>query len=402
MSTQKMIDLESLRRRKMPLPTKVKSVAKFKGAYVFEPISGVYEWIVQLDYSGLYPAIIRSFNIDPDTFKDKSMIKYQDSYVIEDPEEDENGKHLTFVFKKKPMGLFPSMLEDWTERRNKKKELQRTAKTKLLEELYHTQQDTFKTLSNAVYGTFGFRSRKSSFWCAQAVTTVGKIMLKFAADMTESLGYQVIYGDTDSIFVKINTPTLEEAIEKGKELRERIMIKIPEKLREMNYNKPTHLFNLSLAKIYSSYLLVTKKRYAGRVAYGRGKGYKEVKGLATKRSDTSLFAKETQGKLLDMLLNLESQEKVKEFLNKKIALFEKKPLWVVGVPSAISKRLKAYKVNSIQKKAAVNSNEFLGTHFNVGDKPKRVYIKLNNPPEDVVRKVEVISLKEVVKLQPWM
>jgi len=402
MSTQKMIDLESLRRKTRPMPTKRRQVAKFKGAYVFDPIPGIYKWVIQLDYSGLYPCIIRTFNIDPDTFVPAPMIKYHDCYTIEDPELDENGVHLIFAFKKKPKGLFPMMLEEWTDRRNKKKELQKNAKTKILEELYHTQQDTFKTLSNAVYGTFGYRSRKASFWCAQGVTTGGKIMLQFAAKIAEDLGYKAIYGDTDSIFVLGNANTLEEVKIEGKKLREAIVAKIPSKLKGMGYDKPTHLFNLEMARIYSSYLIVTKKRYAGNVVHGRGKGYKEVKGLASKRSDTSLFAKETQGRLLDMLLDREPKEKVLEFLDKKLNDFEKKPLWVIGVPSAISQLLKSYKVNSIQKKAAVNSNEFLGTNFNMGDKPKRIYIKLKNPPVDVVRKVDVVALEGTVQLKPWM
>ena len=62
-----------LLKRKIAIPPKKESATKtekYAGAYVKEPIPGMYDWVVSFDLNSLYPHLIMQYNISPETLQD--------------------------------------------------------------------------------------------------------------------------------------------------------------------------------------------------------------------------------------------------------------------------------------------------------------------------------------------
>ncbi|XP_057374354.1 DNA polymerase delta catalytic subunit-like [Daphnia carinata] len=112
-----------------------------------------------------------------------------------------------------------------------------------------------------VYGFIGAQVGKLPFLeISQSVTAFGRTMIEKTREDVESKfrvenGYahdaKVIYGNTDSVMVLFGVPTVAEAMELGREAAAFVLAK---------FVKPIHL---ELGKVYYSYLLINKKRYAG-------------------------------------------------------------------------------------------------------------------------------------------
>ena len=384
-SNQRMIDTECLRRRKSPLPSKFtpkgdKPEGSYKGALVVQPVLGLHKWVFSLDYKSLYPTIIRTFNIDTDTYVSDPNLLPKGKAVYSFSNDDGTK---TWYFLKSPRGLFPQMLDDFTILRESLRKKEKEEKDPNKKKLFDVKQEVIKVLSNAVYGAFGYRSRKHSLECAEAITTFGQKMIKLAAQVTEEKGFKVIYGDTDSIFVQPKTDGYGETYNEAIRLQDTLMDKIPGFTSKFNVDEK-NLFVINLEKIYDSFFMAVKKRYCGRVIKKDGKTDLDVKGLDTKRSDTSEFAAGLQSRLLDTLLSGRAKGELAKQIAQELNSVDKIELQKIGVPSAISKPLKTgYKKNNpVQKKAAENSNTYLGTHFDYGSKPLRIYI--NIPPREAI------------------
>jgi len=426
-SNQRMIDTEALRRRKFPLPSKFTNKkddkATYKGALVVTPVLGLHYWVICLDYKSLYPTIIRTFNIDTDSYvvdpkflpKNKPVYKFSNA----------DGSK-TWMFVKSPRGLFPQMLDDFTALRNTLRTKMEMETDKHKKKLLDTKQEVIKVLSNAVYGAFGYRSRKHNLEVAEAITAFGQKMIQFAAEIATELGMKVIYGDTDSIFVCTGKTNYGEAYNAGIELQDEIMERIPKFTYQFEVEE-INLFQIVLEKVYDRFFMAVgksgkaaKKRYCGRQILKDGKTKLDVKGLDTKRSDTSLFAGDLQKRLLETLLEGKSKAELATQIAAELNEIDKLPREKIGVPSAISKPLKkGYKKNPIQKKAAVNSNTYLGTQFEYGSKPLRVYIKIpqreaifprsgkkteeqKKEQERILKTLNVVAFDNTTKFPDWL
>lgn len=419
-SNQRMIDTEALRRRKFPLPSKFSNKkdekGTYKGALVVTPILGLHAWVICLDYKSLYPSIIRTFNIDTD------------SYVV-DPSFIPKGKQVykfsnadgtkTWMFVKDPRGLFPQMLDDFTTLRDSLQAKYKKETDLDKKRLLDTKQEVIKVLSNAVYGAFGYRSRKHNLEVAEAITAFGQKMIKLAAEIAIEMGFTVIYGDTDSIFVCSRKDNYGETYNEGMRLQDEIMARIPKFMYQFSVDE-RNLFVITLDKTYDRFFMAVKKRYCGRIIQKNGKTKLDVKGLDTKRSDTSEFAGNLQQKLLETLLEGKSKTELAVEITNELNNIDKLPLNKVGVPSAISKPLKkGYKKNPIQKRAAENSNTYLGTHFDYGSKPLRIYIKVpdrekifprsgkkteeqKKEQERLLKALNVIAYDSTTKIPDWV
>lgn len=383
-STQRMIDTEALRRRAFPLPSKFSNKKdekqSYKGAIVVNPVIGLHKWVVCLDYKSLYPSIIRTFNIDTDTYvvDSKFIPKNAEVYKFSNLE---NTK--SWIFLKKPRGLFPEMLDDFTALRDSLRKQIEIEKDPEKKKLLDVKQEVIKVLSNAVYGAFGYRSRKHNLEVAEAITAFGQRMIRLAADIATELGMQVIYGDTDSIFVCTGKNNYGEAYNEGIRLQDEIMRRIPKFTYQFNVDEK-NIFEIKLEKIYSKFFMAkgatgkaAKKRYCGQIILKDGKTKLDVKGFDIKRSDTSEFASTLQQKLIETVLTEKSKEELIEEIANELNTIDKLPFEKIAIPSAISKPLRGgYKKNPIQKRAAENANKYLGTHYEYGSKPLRLYIQV--------------------------
>jgi len=162
---------------------------KVVGGYVKEPEKGLHENIVQFDFRSLYPSIIISKNISPDT-------------LTEDPEEDcyvapETG----YKFRKKPRGFIPSIIGRILDERMKIKNRMKAAEDPMEKRILDVQQEALKRLANTMYGVYGYtRFRWYCLECAEAITAWGRNYIKKTIKEAEKFGFHTVYADTDGFY----------------------------------------------------------------------------------------------------------------------------------------------------------------------------------------------------------
>ena len=166
--------------------------APIQGAFVKLPEPGIYDNVAVLDFRGLYPSIIVSYNIDPGT-----LITRQEN--AEDCFVSPTGA----MFSKKQVGLIPFVLDYLIDMRMVlKKKLKTLDKSSDEYVRLGARSHAFKILSNSFYGYMGYaRSRWYSRPCAESVTAWGRKHIMETIEAAEKSGFQVLYADTDSVFL---------------------------------------------------------------------------------------------------------------------------------------------------------------------------------------------------------
>ena len=241
---------------------------------------------------------------------------------------------------------------------------------------------------------------------------MGRLLILFAKNVAETLGFRVIYGDTDSVMITSNAKSFGEAYNNGVLLQDEILKRLPKFLRQFGWRGKSSYFYIKLEKIYDRFFMAKKKRYCGRIVSLSGEKKIDVKGLDVKRSDTSNFSRELQEELIRTILEGKSSGDIAKRIAERINRYDSLPLEEIGVPSAISKPFNEYRANSIQKRAAENSNKYLNTKFSYGDKPKRVYIvppqeyqvdkNISREESKVMKELDVIAFDENTKFSKWV
>lgn len=262
-----------------------RQVTSYVGAYVVEPEKGIHDNIVLFDFRSLYPSIIISHNVDPATL-DCNCCK--DGFVAP------NKHH----FCKKNRGFIPEILGGIIARRIEIKKRLKEGKDPEKDRVLDVQQHAIKILANSMYGYYAFqRARWYCRPCAEAITGWGREYIHKTIDKAKSYGFDVIYGDTDSIFiVKPDEADRSRILEDAKGFKQSINDELPEAME------------LELEGFYPRGIFITKKRYA----LIDEKGKITVKGLETRRRDWSNVAKETQDKVLDAILRDKDPAKAAE------------------------------------------------------------------------------------------
>jgi DNA polymerase-2 len=232
------------------------------GGAVLDSHPGLFRNVAVYDFKSLYPSLIRTFNLDP------LAHALADGDAIVAP----NGARFT-----RKGAILPELLEDFFDRRAAAK-----ARGDRHADL------ALKIMMNALYGVLGAGScRFFDPEIANAISGFGQAVLGWTRDAFEARGVQVLYGDTDSVFVALDPGASEEDVRaKGLELRERIEAEIAERVRA-DYEVEPRL-DLELERIYSRFFQPSvrggkqgsKKRYAGLVG-----GQVEIVGLEAVRRD---------------------------------------------------------------------------------------------------------------------
>jgi DNA polymerase elongation subunit (family B) len=265
----------------------------YEGGFVMEPIPGFYSDIVFLDFRSLYASIIISKNISPSTLSKKGN---------KTPEIDVNGIKNYYYFSSKK-SFIPTIIKDLILERVKIKEQLKGKKDASLE----GRSYALKTIGNSIYGYLGFSgSRYHCKECAASITAWARYYIKDVIKKAVEEGFEVIYSDTDSVGIALNKKTKEDALDF---------------LKSINDDLPEFM-ELELEKFYKYGLFVGKK--------GSGTGAKkkyaliddegEVKiiGFETVRGDWSIIAKETQKKVIELILKENSFEKALKYVQKVI------------------------------------------------------------------------------------
>jgi len=300
----------------------------FKGALVLEPEIGLHtKNIIYLDFRSMYPSIFVAWNICPTTLiLEKEKMKFVSTPY-----------GARFVPPKIKEGIIPRIVNILMNQRDKiKKQMKKvdTAERKVLD----AKQYALKIMANAFYGYTGYlRARFYALDIANAITSCGRDILQRTKKFVEAdEKLKVVYGDTDSILVKLQTTNLEEAFKFGGELGE----KINEELKGV--------VRIKIENVFRAMLILTKKRYVGwsfEKVNGDWRDKFVMKGIETVRRDWCGLVEETLFRTLEIILKEQDTKKafnyVKEILNK----LEKNevPIEKLIITKGISKPLKQYR-----------------------------------------------------------
>ena len=300
------------------------------GGYVMNSIPGLYRNVLVLDFKSLYPSIIRTFYIDPMGLIEglkAHKIEYQRikdeeldadklankcaknegakvgglNAVKTQTEEQQTVSGFDGAYFSKVHHFLPAIIDELWAERDKAKRDKNVALSQAI-----------KIIMNSFYGVLGstgcrfFDPRLSG-----SITKRGHQILKTTKQWIEDIGYQVIYGDTDSIFVAIGeSHNVKESHQIGKELELLINQKWNEHIAsehqitsKLEIEFETHFSRFFMPTIRGLTDVGTKKRYAGLVIDEAGKSKIKTdkpnermvfKGLETVRTDWTTLAKDFQ------------------------------------------------------------------------------------------------------------
>uniref|UniRef100_A0A4W5LT21 DNA polymerase n=1 Tax=Hucho hucho TaxID=62062 RepID=A0A4W5LT21_9TELE len=255
----------------------------YTGATVIEPEKGYYSVpIATLDFSSLYPSIMMAHNLCYTTLLQKGSAEklgLTPEDFIKTPTGD------LFVKSSVRKGLLPDILEDLLSARKKAKAELKKETDPFKKQVLDGRQLALKISANSVYGFTGAQVGKlPCLEISQSVTGFGRQMIEQTKQLVESKytianGYQadakVIYGDTDSVMVKLGVDTVSRAMEVGREAAEWV---------SSHFTPP---IKLEFEKVYYPYLLINKKRYAGLYFSSSSDTHDKMdcKGIETVRRD---------------------------------------------------------------------------------------------------------------------
>jgi DNA polymerase-2 len=266
---------------------------RIKGGFVMTPKPGLYHNVLVLDFKSLYPSIIKTFNIDPASFLEK-----KEKDAIESP------NHAYF---RNTEGILPAIIHRLHEAREKAKKEKRELSSYAI-----------KIIMNSFFGVLASPNcRYFNLDMANAITNFGQEIIKLTAKEIEKLGFQVLYSDTDSVFVHTNLDK-EKAEKLGQEISQKIDAFYKKYVKD-KYNRVSFL-DLEFDKLYSALLMPqlrmhekakdeekteakgAKKRYAGLIEEkdedGRIKEILDIVGLEAIRGDWTEASQEFQKNLL--------------------------------------------------------------------------------------------------------
>lgn len=281
----------------VPSSTESQNDEDTKGATVWEPKKGFYTRpIVTLDFRSLYPSCIRNWNI---CYSTKVSLKWAqknlgqgDYYVPPMP-----GVTYCFVAHHIREGILPEIEETLHNFRNWAKGMMKKNKGTDLEVVYDKLQEAVKLRMNSLYGFL-----KANMVCdkdlMESVTGWGRWMLQETAKLVEAKfeGSQIVYGDTDSVFVDFGNVSLDRAFELGQQAADACT-----ELFDKTGKGGVHL--LQREKAFEPFLLCGKKKYAGRKTLGPGEPFKmSSSGMETVRRDNAKIASNTLAHCLDEMI----------------------------------------------------------------------------------------------------
>ncbi|GGL61833.1 DNA-directed DNA polymerase [Halocalculus aciditolerans] len=358
------------------LPSKGQQESEdYEGGAVFEPITGVKENVTVLDLKSLYPMCMVTINASPETKVDPDAY---DGDTFRAP----NGTH----FRQEPAGIIREIIDETLSEREEKKSLRNeNAPGSQAYERYDRQQAAVKVIMNSLYGVLGWeRFRLYDKEMGAAVTATGRDVIQFTETAANEVGHEVAYGDTDSVMLELGHDfSKEEAIETSFDIEEHINGRYDAFAKE-ELNADDHRFQIELEKLYRRFFQAgKKKRYAGHIVWKEGKDVDDIDitGFEYKRSDIAPITKEVQKEVIEKIVHGEDTENVKEYVHDVIERFQSGDVDLddVGIPGGIGKRLDNYDTDTAQVRGAKYANLLLGTNFQRGSKPKRLYLKKVHP-----------------------
>ena len=293
---------------------------------VMEPQSDFYTSpLVVLDFQSLYPSVMIAYNYCYSTFlgrahqwRGRNKMGFMDyerqPRLLELLKDKINIAPNGMVYTKPEVrkSLLARMLTEILETRVMVKTGMKTDKDdKALQRLLNNRQLALKLIANVTYGytSASFSGRMPCSEIADSIVQTGRETLEKAIALIHSVerwGAEVVYGDTDSLFVYFKGRTRAEAFDLGEEIAKTVT--------EMN-PRPV---KLKFEKVYHPCVLLAKKRYVGFKYEHRDQKEPEfdAKGIETVRRDGTPAEQKIEEKALKILFRTADLSQIKAYFQK--------------------------------------------------------------------------------------
>lgn len=324
--------------------------AAYKGGFVRTPKIGIHKNIIVLDFKSLYPSIIVTHNIDVSTFNcghkecKKNKVPGFDRY-----------------FCTKEEGPIPKRVKKLLQdREDIKKQLKQKSLSAKEREKLQKKEKQVKLAANITYGYFGYTgSPYYNVKVAESISAFGRYYIQSTIKKAEEAGFSVIYGDTDSVFLQGNQG-------KAKKFLDKINKWFP------------GIIKLEWRGVYKRGLFVARKGGEGakkKYALMDSKGDLLVRGFEVRRGDWCELAKNTQEKILKLILSEKSKEAI-DYARSVVKDLKKRKFDIKNlvISEQLTKPLEKYKAIGPHTMAAKKMKE-LGYEIPEGTMIKYIIVK---------------------------
>ncbi|MEM1645564.1 MAG: DNA polymerase II [Ignisphaera sp.] len=342
----------------------------YRGAIVLEPKKGVHEDIAVIDFSSMYPSIMIRYNIGPDTYvSNEFLCEISGCY---------EAVEVGYKFLKQPNSFFKIALENLIKTRKEVRDQMKKYSIDSYEyRLLDAKQRALKVLANACYGYMGWTGAR---WycreCAEAVAAFGRELIKKTMEIARKLGLEMIYGDTDSIFVKHDAEKVKRFIE------------------EIEKNLG---FEIKVDKIYQRiFFTEAKKRYVGLTS----ENYIDIVGFEAVRGDWAEIARDIQEKVAEIVLKTMDHRKAVEYVRKELETLRKKiitgeaPIDKFIIWKTITRPLLEYEATQPHVLAAKELVK-MGYKIEIGDKIGYIICRGSGKISERARPYMVVDVKDI-------
>lgn len=318
----------------------------YQGGIVLNPKPGLHEDVAVLDFKAMYPNLMITYNISCDTYiapKEPTP-----------PEGVNAAPEVGHRFRKEPPGLYSRVLKELIQTRDRVRvEMKGLKPGDSAYRIRDARQRAIKVMTNAAYGYAGWVGAR---WyirpVAEAAAAWGRYTITRAIETARKMGLDIIYGDTDSVFVKYDRGKTDRFV---REVEAEMGLEI----------RPD--------KVYRRVLFTeAKKRYAGLLEDGS----LDIVGLEVARGDWTELAKDVQEGVLGILLRDKDPEKAAAYVREEVSTLRagKVPLRDLTIWKTLTKDPKEYAVRVAHVEAAKRLAE-KGWEVTTGDKVGYVIAK---------------------------
>nr|QFG74145.1 MAG: DNA polymerase family B [Megaviridae environmental sample] len=312
--------------------------SNYGGAAVLDTDANFYtDPVAVLDYGSLYPSCMIACNMSWETMvKNPQYDNLETHDYIDVQHVDNDGSTIITRYarcKSGDLGIIPKIESNLLRERKATRQKIKTLDDPFKKRVFNGHQLAIKITANSLYGQLG--AQTSPIYnkpIAAGICAEGKRMLNHAATFMEEtfmtvardnpkfqeitkeyeINPQVVYGDTDSVFVKYNLEKNGTPQRDKKALQTTIDLSvIAEELIPLNYPH-----KLEYEKTFWPFAILTKKRYVGnKYEFDINKFSQTSMGLVTKRRDNSKMVKKVCGGIIKMLMSQESQDVIRKYVS---------------------------------------------------------------------------------------